>query len=112
MMAAYENHGKAGFALRFRGSVAITWPLASAQEVHVGLYILNLGKFDISTGSFTADFYMSMKCPGGCPPDSFEFINGRASSIDKMIDEPNEKFYRIQANLNSPIDLKMFPFDS
>jgi hypothetical protein len=38
-------------------------------------------------------------------------MNGRASSLDKIIDEPNEKFYRIQANLASPIDLKRFPFD-
>ena len=38
-------------------------------------------------------------------------MNGRASSLDKIVDSPNEKFYRIQANLNSPVDLKKFPFD-
>ncbi|MEM0465761.1 MAG: hypothetical protein QXW97_03620 [Candidatus Pacearchaeota archaeon] len=81
-------------------------------EVKVGLYILNLGKFDIATGTFTADFYLSFKCDKKCPSDmDFEFINGRANSIDKIIDNPDEKFYRIQANLYSPIDLKKFPFD-
>ncbi|MDI6738079.1 MAG: hypothetical protein QME12_06215 [Nanoarchaeota archaeon] len=85
-------------------------PAASAQNVDVGLYILNLGKFDISSGAFTADFYLSMKCEGKC--SDFEFVNGRASSVDKITDEPNEKFYRIQAALNSPVDLKSFPFDS
>jgi hypothetical protein len=39
-------------------------------------------------------------------------MNGRASSFEKIINEPNEKFYRIQANLNSPVDLKKFPFDN
>ncbi len=87
-------------------------PLVSAaQNVGVGLYILNLGKFDVSSGSFTADFYLSLKCKANCSPD-FEFLNGRASSVDKIIDTPTEKFYRIQANLNSPVNLENFPFDS
>jgi hypothetical protein len=81
------------------------------KNVKVGLYMLNLGKFDIATGSFTADFYLSMKCDSVCPNYNFEFMNGRASNFEKMLDTPNEKFYRIQANLVSPIDLKDFPFD-
>lgn len=81
------------------------------KEVQVGIYLLNLGKFDIATGSFTADFYLSFKCENACPPLEFEFMNGRAASSEKIIDLPNEKFYRIQANLVSPIDLKKFPFD-
>jgi hypothetical protein len=86
-------------------------PLVSAEKVGVGLYVLNLGKYDVATGSFTADFYLSMKCKSNCSVD-FEFMNGRAASTDKIIDEPNEKFYRIQANLNSPVDLMRFPFDT
>jgi hypothetical protein len=82
------------------------------KDVNIGLYLLNLGKFDISTGSFTADFYLSLKCNDICPSYDFEFMNGRASSLEKIIDEPNEKFYRIQANLVSPINLKKYPFDS
>lgn len=87
-------------------------PSVSAKDVQVGLYMLNLGKFDIATGAFTADFYLSMKCDGNCSADQFEFSNGRATSIEKVIDKPGEKFYRIQANLASPIDLRKFPFDS
>jgi len=93
--------------------ILICIPLVAAQDqVEVGLYVLNLGKFDIATGSFTADFYLSMKCETECSPENFEFMNGRAASVEKIIDEPNEKFYRIQANLNSPIDLRSFPFDA
>lgn len=80
-------------------------------EIKIGVYVLNLGKFDISSGSFTIDFYLSLKCDKKCPAQDFEFMNGRASSIEKIIDKPDEKFYRIQANLNSPIDLKKFPLD-
>ncbi|MEM2089689.1 MAG: hypothetical protein QXL88_01175 [Candidatus Pacearchaeota archaeon] len=92
--------------------IALT-SIVNAQEpekVNVSLYILNLGKFDLATGTFTADFYLGFKCENHCNID-FEFMNGRASSIEKIIDSENEKFYRIQANLMSPIDLKKFPFD-
>ncbi|MEM3074751.1 MAG: hypothetical protein QW727_02300 [Candidatus Pacearchaeota archaeon] len=82
------------------------------KNVKIGLYIINLGKFDIATGSFTADFYLSIKCDNQCPSQDFEFMNGRASSFEKIIDEKDEKFYRIQANLVSQIDLKKFPFDT
>ncbi|MFH1916972.1 MAG: hypothetical protein ABIJ21_06955 [Nanoarchaeota archaeon] len=84
---------------------------APFSDVQVGLFILNLGKFDVATGSFTADFYLSLTCEDECDASGFEFMNGRAASIDKIIDEPNEKFYRIQANLASPVDLRRFPFD-
>ena len=109
------------FAMMFLSLLVLSVTAVSAQtdisslspdkEINVGLYLLNLGKFDIATGSFTADFYFSLKCERVCPMQDFEFMNGRASSFEKMIDKPNEKFYRIQANVVSPIDLKKFPFD-
>ncbi len=97
--------------LFFIASIVILSGSAKAEEVQVGLYVLNLGKFDVSTGSFTADFYLHLKCKGVCSTD-FEFFNGRAASADKIEDKTDEKFYRIQANLNSQIDLRRFPFDS
>ncbi|MBI2508298.1 hypothetical protein HYV89_05090 [Candidatus Woesearchaeota archaeon] len=89
--------------------------LAEASDVNVGVYVLNLGKFDVATGAFTTDFYLSMKCDDcdiGDDIGDFEFMNGRAGSVDKIIDDKDEKFYRIQANLNSPVNLKEFPFDT
>jgi hypothetical protein len=100
------------FSIMILVLLVLTLPIGLAQDVNVGLYILNLGKFDVATGSFTADFYLSMTCKDPCTSDKFEFMNGRATSIDKVIDLPNEKFYRIQANLNSPVDLQRFPYDS
>ncbi|MFH1106302.1 MAG: hypothetical protein V1787_00245 [Candidatus Micrarchaeota archaeon] len=86
--------------------------LSAAQPtvVHTGIYVLNIGKFDVSSGSYTIDFYLSMECSSECSPD-FEFMNGRASSVDKLVDEPASKFYRIQASLAENIDLKDYPFD-
>lgn len=87
--------------------------MANTQSTaSVGMYILNLGRFDIATGSFTADFYLSMRCPDrNCLDINFEFMNGRASTMDKIVDTADEKFYRMQAQLASPIDLQRFPFD-
>ncbi len=82
------------------------------EEVVVGVYILNVGKFDVSTGSYTIDFYLSLRCDKPCSPEKFEFMNGRATSIDKLVDEPSEVFYRIQASLVENVDLRQYPFDS
>ena len=91
--------------------LSLITPVYAADDVNVELYILNLGKFDVATGAFTADFYLDMYCENECNTGDFEFMNGRATSIDKITDEPNQKFYRIQASLNSPVDLRNFPFD-
>jgi hypothetical protein len=90
----------------------IILPDVHAQDVKVSMYMLNLGKFDTATGTFTADFYLDLQCDTNCSPENFEFMNGRATSIDKIIDTPTEKYYRIQASLNSPVDLRRFPFDT
>jgi hypothetical protein len=82
-----------------------------AQRADIGVYVINAGKFDPQSGSYTVDFYLSYVCDSNCSP-SFEFINGRAVSVDKIIDEPREKFYRIQASLQNPVDFRKFPFDS
>jgi hypothetical protein len=87
-------------------------PFAIAQDVDVGVYVLNIGKFDISTGSYTVDFYLSLKCSVDCSKVDYEFINGRADKFDTIIDTKEEKFYRVLANLNTQIDLKQYPLDS
>ena len=59
-------------------------PVYAANDINVELYVLNLGKFDVATGAFTADFYLDMYCKDGCDTGDFEFMNGRATSIDKI----------------------------
>ena len=93
-------------------SFILPFSVAQPTEVNVGVYILNIGKLDVSSGTYTIDFYLSMKCETECDPSKFEFANGRATSVDKIIEEKNEKFYRIQAQLANNMDLRKFPFDS
>jgi hypothetical protein len=83
------------------------------NTVLVGVYVLNVGEFDLRTGSYTMDFYLSMRCPTvACNFGSFEFLNGRASSISLEENSTTEKFWRIQATLYENLDLHRYPFDS
>ena len=84
---------------------------AVPEMVNVSTYVINAGKFDQQTGGYTVDFYLWMVCADNCS-SNFEFTNGRAVSIDKITNEPNEKFYRIQAALQDPVDFREYPFDS
>jgi hypothetical protein len=80
-------------------------------EVKVAVYVISMGKYDVGTGSFTADFYLDFQHAPGVDASGFEFVNGRASSSDVIINTPTEQCYRIQASLVSAVDLKRFPFD-
>lgn len=82
------------------------------QEIVVALYLLNVGKYDISNGEFLADFYLDFKHDIGVDPTGFEFINGRAKSSELILSTPTEHFYRIQASLYSSPDLHDYPFDT
>lgn len=80
-------------------------------KVKVGIYLLNVGKYELATGTFTVDFYLSLKSDQDMGDQRFEFMNGRGS-IDKITDTKTEKFYRVQGNLMTNVDLRKFPWDS
>ncbi len=88
-------------------------PADAAGPVHVkvGLYVLNVGKFDLGSGTFTVDFYLSLRSDRDMGDQRFEFMNGRGT-VDKLIDTPTEKFFRYQGNLMTNLNLQAFPFDS
>jgi hypothetical protein len=83
--------------------------VASAATVEVGTYVLNVGRFDLSEGSYVVDFYLWFN--GNYTPN-FEFTNGRADSIEQMVDDPDYKLYRVEAVLYKNIDLRDYPLDN
>jgi hypothetical protein len=91
--------------------LAFGFAFAAPLQAQIGTYVINAGKFDPQSGTYTVDFYFSYVCESNCTPN-FEFTNGRAIFVDKIIDEPNEKFYRIQSSLQDDVDFRKFPFDS
>src|SRR5215472_3411430 len=68
---------------------------AGPLKVRVGVYVIDLGKLDTSTGSFTADFYLMFDSDTPFQSFKFEFLNGRSKSFVQQSDDPAYKAYRI-----------------
>jgi hypothetical protein len=79
--------------------------------VKAGVYILSIGQLNTATGTYVVDMYLTLDCSAPCGDNSFEFMNGRATSTDLVESEPNYKSYRIQASLQTNPDLRQYPFD-
>jgi hypothetical protein len=119
--AAQEASASAPATTAAQPATAATAPATppAQQEILVGVYVLSIGKLDISTGSFTVDFYLDLKTKD--PKDkitddaaALEFMNGRGTfeQIPLPGNTGNERFYRVLATLNTPIDLRRYPFDA
>jgi len=96
--------------------VVAAWTVsAQADEVRTGVYVVNLGKLDMATGAYSADFYLWMKSDKPFPSD-FEFMNSPGASVEKITDnvtaEGAEKWWRVKGSFTIPVDLKRYPFDS
>lgn len=98
-------------------------PAAVAEPVPVDteLYVINLGNYDASKGTFTIDFYLTFSwdaaLAGNETPLRFEFMNGRAASMDKISDETDDEgvrsvTWRIQANLYADPKFEDYPYDT
>jgi len=76
-----------------------------------------VGNFDLTKGTFISDFYLVFKWSDqNLSPSAFEFINGRATSKEKIYESIEngscEVWYRIQASLYMSPDFTNYPFDS
>ncbi|MEM3396560.1 MAG: hypothetical protein QXE27_02985 [Thermoplasmata archaeon] len=92
-------------------------PTAVNGNIEVGIYQLSIGNFDLAKGTFVADFYLVFKWENASiSPLSFEFINGRAASKEKIFESISndscEVWYRIQANLYMSPEFTNYPFDA
>jgi hypothetical protein len=85
---------------------------ARAHQIKVGVYIMSLGKFDLATGSFSADMYLTFE---GVKEDQdrldFEFMNGRGGR-EKIKETDTRREYRILAELYDQFDFHKYPFDT
>ncbi len=80
-------------------------------QVQVGILLLNVGRLDTSTGTYTVDFYLTMRCDRPCDPEPFELANGRITFQQLQEQLPTFKAFRIQAALSVGMDLRRYPFD-
>ncbi len=95
-------------------SVKETKDKEGPEKVKIGLYLTGLHKFDLATGGYSVEFYISTRC-GEHVKDcktNFDFLNGKATSIEKVVDHGSAKAYKVKADLADEIDLAEYPFDS
>jgi hypothetical protein len=78
------------------------------ERVHV--YVLDFSDFDVATGRFRADMYLTFHCSRECDPH-FDFRNGTVLSSQVRRDTGTEKEYRVRVELQEQrVNLRRFPF--
>jgi hypothetical protein len=99
---------------------------AAAQEdqlihdettINVGIYVISIGNFEFTKGTYVLDFYLMFQWENqNISPTGFEFMNGRATSKEKIYDVrtniTSEVWYRVQATLFINPEFHSYPFDS
>jgi hypothetical protein len=87
-------------------------PHAKQVTCKVGLNLNAVHNYDIKSGTFEADFYVSLWSATPMPPLDLEFTNGKIDYTDKLADKPTFKLWRYVGTFNSAPDLRRYPFDS
>jgi hypothetical protein len=83
----------------------------SIANVRVGMVINDITNYDIHTGSFTADFYLSLTSEKDMPSMDLMFPNGKPDEKQVIADKPTFKLYRFTGTFTTPPDLRKYPFD-
>ncbi len=81
------------------------------QVVDVGVYVVDLNNFNVADGTFGTNFYLTLSSGSPVSIDDFDIVNGHATSVNTLLDTPNEKSYRIFASMTADPDLHRYPFD-
>lgn len=92
-------------------------PSQSDNNVYIGIYVISIGNFEFTRGTYVVDFYLIFTWHNqSLTPVNFEFMNGRALSKEKIFESndngTSEVWYRIQANLFITPQLTDYPFDT
>lgn len=84
-------------------------PTAKAK---VGMLVNTVDGYDVKTGTFTADFFLSLTSATPMPPLNLQFPNGTVDKSEAIADRPTFKLYRYTGTFKAPADLRKYPFDS
>lgn len=81
----------------------------SPSQVKAGIWVISIDKVDLTSGTFSADFYLWLHYMDA--PPNFEFINGMPSKIEKTVEREGYVEYRVKATFVQQYNFKSFPFD-
>jgi hypothetical protein len=80
--------------------------------VKVGMVLSEVRGYDIQTGTFDTEFFLSLTADKELPPINLAFTNGHGVDCKAMADVPTFKFYRCSGSFTSEVDLRKYPFDT
>jgi len=85
---------------------------AQPVRVKVGLLLNSIDDYDIKTGRFLADFFLSLTSDVAMPAVRLSFPNGKVDGNELIADKPTFKLYRLNGEFKAPPDLRKYPFDT
>jgi hypothetical protein len=83
-----------------------------AVKIKVGILLNSIDDYDVKTGGFAADFFLSFTSETPMPDISPQFPNGRVDATKIIADKPTFKLMRLSGQFKSPADLRKYPYDS
>ncbi|MCL2723065.1 MAG: hypothetical protein FWD69_01385 [Polyangiaceae bacterium] len=84
----------------------------SPVRVKVGMLLNSVDDYDVKTGTFTADFFLSLTSAQPMPTLNLQFPNGKLENKEVIADKPTFRLYRMNGSFKSPPNLRNYPFDT
>jgi hypothetical protein len=81
-------------------------------RVKVGMLLNSVDEYDVKTGTFKADFFLSLTSAAPMPPFNMASPNGKIEDKETIADKPTFKLFRLNGQFKSPPDLRKYPFDA
>ncbi|MDF3064740.1 MAG: hypothetical protein K0R38_341 [Polyangiaceae bacterium] len=81
-------------------------------RIKVGMLLNSVDEYDVQSGTFLADFFLSFTSETPMPEISPQFPNGKVDSTTVIADKPTFKLMRLSGQFKSPADLRKYPYDS
>lgn len=81
-------------------------------RIKVGMLLNSIDEYDVKTGTFTADFFLSLTSQAPMPTLNLQFPNGKVDNKEVITEKPTFRLYRMTGSFKSPPNLRKYPFDS
>jgi hypothetical protein len=86
--------------------------LGGASTAKVGFVISEIRDYQITDGSFQADFFLSLTADKAMPKLHPVFTNGHEVTCSNLVDVDTFRLYRCSGSFTSLVDLRSYPFDT
>lgn len=80
--------------------------------IKIGMQLNSVDDYDIKSGTFKADFFLSMTSSAPMPAIDLKFPNGKVEDRETLADKPTFKMYRLSGTFKSPPNLRAYPYDT